>query len=87
MIRKYIFAGIVVALAIFLIGLLGKAETHYSRTGIVKSSENGIVIVEDTTGNLWEIESDDFAENETVEFVLFTNGTHDVADDVVESIK
>ena len=87
MIRKYIVAGIIVVLAIFLIGLLGKAETHYSRTGIVKSSENGIVLIEDTRGNLWEIESEDFEENETVEFVLFTNGTHDITDDVVESIK
>lgn len=82
-------AAIAVAVVVMLlvVGRVGYWQTHYYRTGIVVSVEDGIVAVEDTTGNVWEVEADGYAEGEQVRMLMNTQGTDDaITDDTVVSM-
>lgn len=69
-------------------GIAGNIETHYNRIGIVTATDNMRVVVEDSTGNIWEFEGDDFAKGDKVIMKMFTNYTDDnIHDDEIEAVQ
>lgn len=72
---------------LIIVGIVGNIESRYTRVGTVTEIEGGYTTIEDTTGNLWAVESTEFATGDSVEFCLFTRGTESIYDDVVESVK
>lgn len=85
--RKYVLAAVLVLAVILVIGIVGKLETHYKRTGFVTEATAGMILVEDTTGNLWELESAEFAVGDNVVLSMDTAGTSDITDDIIRGIK
>lgn len=85
--RKYILATVAVLAAIVMIGIVGKSETHYERTGSVTESSAGIILVKDDTGNLWKLKSTEFEVGDDVVLDMHTNGSSAITDDVVVGIK
>ena len=85
---KAYLAGILFFLALVATaGIVGSMETHYVRTGkVTEIEDSGIAVIQDTTGNVWAVESAEFATGDSVEFRLFTNGTSDITDDVIEKV-
>ena len=78
-------------ITIFLIlpGFAGYLETHYTMEAKVVNFEVGnIVIIEDTTGNLWAVEAEGFKVGDKVKATFCTNYTDNKReDDSVEKIK
>jgi len=50
-------------------------ETHYKINGTVISVNGENVVVEDTTGNIWEFEADGLIKGEQIKLEFFTNMT------------
>lgn len=79
----------VIGIIIFIViaGIVGNSELKYTRDGVITEIDNGIATIEDTTGNLWEVEAAKLSTGDSVEFQLSTCGTDTIYDDVVESVK
>lgn len=84
---KSIIAGIGIVLAIFIVGLVGRWESTYERTALVESVNDGIVTFEDSSGNLWNYESNEYVLGENVILVLRNAETSRVQDDVILEVK
>ena len=88
---KDIIKGFLFFSLVFIIipGIAGNIETHYTMTGIVTDIEkNNVVIVEDTTGNIWAIHAEGHAIGENVKIYFDNNFTeNDREDDIIENIK
>ena len=86
--QKAVFIGVIIAVVFIAVaGIVGRIESHYSRTGTVTEIENEMIVVEDTTGNLWAVEAADFAIGDTVSMEMFTRGTSEIEDDIVEKVR
>ena len=82
------FIGVTIILILFII--VGTYETHYNRQGTITEKDNNVITIEDTTGNLWEYEtnSSDFSIGKKVELKMYNNGTDtNIYDDKIEKIK
>lgn len=84
---KCIVAGIGVILAVFIIGLLGKWESSYEHYAFVESINDGVTTFTDSSGNLWNYESEEFAIGEHVILTLRDTGTSLIQDDVITGIR
>lgn len=86
--KQTLMIACVVGFFIF-VGIIGKIETHYERSGIVKSAFNGIVVVEDLDGHTWEIDDPHttVVVGENVCMEMHTVGTSEIEDDVVVEIR
>ena len=75
-----------------LFSVVGYHETHYNRNGEITQIQDGIVTVEDTTGNEWRWEmkpsEEAFQVGDNVRLRMFTNGTDtNIYDDCILSIE
>jgi hypothetical protein len=52
----------------------------------VEEMREGIVLVNDSTGNLWEFESDEFVVNDIVKIRFDTNQTELIYDDIIINV-
>lgn len=85
---KMLIAGIGVVLAIFLIGLLGRWESHYTRDGYVTEIQpGGVAVIEDYTGNIWEIQTEEFHVGDDVRMTFFNSSSAVIADAVIDKIE
>ena len=88
--RKFILAAVAVLAVILICGIVGRIETHYERKGFVTEASAGTILIKDTTGNIWEItreaESEEFHIGDNVSMNMFTAGTSDITDDVIEKV-
>ena len=61
----------------------GTIETHYTREGQVVAAG----LVEDTQGELWEVDTDKFEIGDNVKMLIFTNCTDNtIYDDEIEKL-
>ena len=61
----------------------GTIETHYTREGQIVAAG----LVEDTQGELWEVDTDKFEIGDNVKMLMFTNCTDNtIYDDEVEKL-
>lgn len=73
---------------ITLMGWAGYMESTYDASGTIINKTDNILIIEDTRGNLWEYETDEYLQKgDKVKFVLFDNHTHTIYDDEIVKIK
>ena len=78
------FGIVVFILGVFLI--CGKIERTYTTKGVVLRNEKGIVIVEDSVGEVWEYEGKG-KEGQEVKLWFDDNGTKEREDDKIIKIK
>ena len=62
-------------------------RTNYTMTGTVYSVGSEVTTIEDETGNLWEIDNEDFEKDEEVVITFNNQNTHDRFDDEVKKVK
>ena len=73
---------------ISLMGIVGYAETHYNRQGIIIDIIDNTIVIEDKSGNLWGFEGPDYSIGQEVEMEMYTNATdNNTMDDEVINIK
>lgn len=80
----------ILALTVFILvlGRVGYHETHYTTKGIVTEITNGIVVITDEKGEMWEIESTDLKINDNVKIVFDNYGTYSNRyDDIIEMVE
>lgn len=75
---------VAIILVIALLCAMASAEL-YPIEGIVVGSVNGIITVEDVTGNVWDFYGDNAVED-LVLMIMEDNGTSTVIDDVVVAV-
>lgn len=82
--KKFLFNLLVVVCVIGFIGLLGGMEATYTREGQVISVKGNIVTVEDKSGFLWDLKTDELKEGQEVVLKMNDNNTDSIiTDDVV----
>jgi hypothetical protein len=70
------------------VGLLGGMEATYTRDGQVVSVKDNIVTVEDKSGFLWELETDELKEGQEVVLKMNDNNTDGIiTDDIIIDYK
>lgn len=68
-------------------GITGYIDTNYSRYGYVIGRSDGVVTIEDTTGNFWDYE-DNIELGTYVKMSMHTNGTDNIiSDDIIKKIE
>lgn len=78
---------IVAIMVIITFVLAGKVNATYSMRGVVTSNHNGIITIEDTTGNIWQYETE-LPEGTELEIFFDINETEDVReDDIITGLK
>lgn len=86
--RKFLFKLLIVVCVIGFIGLLGGIETTYTRKGQVVYVEDNNVTVEDESGFLWDLETDELKEGQEVVLKMKDNNTDSIiTDDIIISYK
>lgn len=82
--KNFLFSLFVVVCIIGFVGLLGGMETTYTRDGQVVSVKDNIVTVEDGSGFLWDLKTDELKEGQEVVLKMNDNNTDSIiTDDVV----
>ena len=85
--KKFLFKLLVVVCVIGFVGLLGGMEATYTRDGQVVSVKDNIVTVEDKSGFLWELETDELQKGQEVVLKMKDNHTDVITDDVIVDYK
>jgi hypothetical protein len=86
--KKFLFSLFVVVCVIGFIGLLGGIETTYTREGQVVYVEDNNVTVEDESGFLWELKTDELKEGQMVVLKMNDNNTDSIiTDDIIVDYK
>lgn len=86
--KKILFNLLVIVCVIGFIGLLGGMERTYTRKGQVVCVKGNIVTVEDKSGFLWELETDELKEGQEVVLKMNDNHTDSIIkDDIIISYK
>lgn len=75
--------GVLLAVLFFVVipGIVGVIETRYTMISTVVEVEENIIVVEDTTGNVWSFEGDNFRTGDEVVVTFFTNHTDNTRQD------
>lgn len=73
------------AAAIATAAALIATGTIYPTTMRVASIHDGIALVKTATGYAYEIDAEDYMEDELVSAIMFDNGTPEVTDDIILS--
>ena len=76
----FTFMGMLIFLAVGTL-YLHYYNTHYTMNAIVIGVENGKVLVEDDTNNLWEFEGEGFFLNDTIQTTFWTHNTDTTRED------
>ena len=79
----------IIGLIIFMmiIGRVGYWDLHYEMDCKVVEITDNVITLEDSTGNLWEVEDINLELGETYTVVFFNNDTSIRTDDEIEKIK
>ena len=86
--KKILFKLLVIVCVIGFIGLIGGMERTYTRKGQVVCVKGNIVTVEDKSGFLWELETDELKEGQEVVLKMNDNHTDSIIkDDIIISYK
>ena len=86
--KKLLFNLLVIVCVIGFIGLLGGMERTYTREGLVVCVKGNIVTVEDKSGFLWELETDELREGQEVVLKMNDNNTDSIIkDDIIIDYK
>ena len=72
---------------ILVVGRIGYWELHYKMDCEVVEIVDNVIPLEDSTGNLWEVEDINLELGETYTVVFFNNNTSIRTDDEIEKIK
>ncbi len=83
---KFLTGLMIVAFVIVVFVICGKIERTYTTKGTVLRSEEGIVVVEDSVGEVWEYEGDE-EEGQEIKLWFDDNGTKERDDDKIFKIK
>ena len=62
MLQTIICGAVLTVLMVTILVVVSKIEHEYSLNGFVRWKEDGVLTVEDTTGNLWDYEIDEVTE-------------------------
>lgn len=82
--KKFLFNLLIVVCVIGFIGLLGGMEATYTRKGQVISVKDNIVTVEDKSGFLWDLKTDELKEGQEVVLKMNDNNTDGIiTDDII----
>ena len=87
---KNILGGFTLALtSLLLFAIAGYEDTHYTMEGtIVSTSFNGGICIEDTSGNLWDMDNVGYCRGDEVILTFFTDYTDTTRkDDKITKIK
>ena len=86
--KKFLFKLLIIVCVIGFIGLLGGIETTYTRKGQVIYVEDNNVTVEDESGFLWELETDELQKGQMVVLKMNDNNTDGIiTDDIIVDYK
>ena len=68
----------------FIVAIIA-AVGLYPKAGYIVDINNGSVVIEDATGNLWETETDadDWCIGDGVSMIMYNNETETIYDDVI----
>jgi uncharacterized OB-fold protein len=88
MIKKIECVIMMIVVFIILPGIAGWLEVCYTEQGEIISKENDVVTIIDSTGNLWEYETEkDFRIGDKVKVTFNDNETTKREDDIIIKIK
>ena len=86
--KKFLVNLLIVICIIGFIGFLGGMERTYTREGQVVCVKGNIVTVEDKSGFLWELETDELKEGQEVVLKMNDNNTDGIiTDDIIVDYK
>lgn len=86
--KKFLFNLLIVVCIIGFVGLLGSMEATYTREGQVVYVKGNIVTVEDKSGFLWELETDELQKGQMVVLKMNDNNTDGIiTDDIIVDYK
>ena len=86
--KKFLVNLLIVICIIGFIGFLGGMERTYTREGQVVCVKGNIVTVEDKSGFLWELETDELREGQEVVLKMNDNNTDNIIkDDIIVDYK
>ena len=86
--KKFLFNLLIVVCVIGFIGLIGGMERTYTREGQVVGVKDNIVTVEDKSGFLFFLETDELEEGQEVVLKMNDNNTDGIIkDDIIISYK
>lgn len=86
--KKILFNLLIIVCVFCFIGLLGSIEATYTRKGQVVCVKGNIVTVEDKSGFLWELETDELKEGQEVVLKMNDNNTDSIIkDDIIIDYK
>jgi hypothetical protein len=86
--KKFLFNLLIVVCIIGFVGLLGGMERTYTREGQVVYVEDNNVTVENKSGFLWELETDELKEGQMVVLKMNDNNTEGIiTDDIIVDYK
>ena len=77
---------LIVLVIVIVIGIIGNAESTYTRTATVTNSNNGIVTTKDNCGYSWEYKGSATV-GDTVTLVMHDNHTSKITDDIIKGVK
>lgn len=60
---------------------------HYTMDCVVVDVEAQNVVVEDTTGNVWEFYGNDYLIGDKISVTFYDNGTDNRKDDIIEKVE
>lgn len=74
---------------ILISGIVGYYETHYTREArVIDLESDSVVVVEDTTGNVWAFEGEGFTVGDEVKMTMATHGTDsNIVDDEIVNVR
>ena len=75
------------AAAIATAAALIATGTIYPTTMRVTSIHDGVALVKTATGYAYEIDAEDYMEDELVSAIMFDNGTPEITDDIILSAR
>ena len=86
--KNFLFKLLIVICIFCFIGFLGGMERTYTRKGQVVCVKGNIVTVEDKSGFLWELETDELKEGQEVVLKMNDNNTDGIIkDDIIIDYK
>lgn len=85
--KRFLLNLLVVVCLLGCVGIANTIESTYTRNGVVISVKDNIVMVEDRSGFLWELETDELKEGQEVVLKMNDNHTDIITDDVIVNYK
>lgn len=86
--KEFVISVIVIVGFVCLLFVGNRIENTYSMKGVVREVTEERSIIEDVTGNLWEVMDNDLIEGEQVKIIFNNNNTdNNRNDDIIKEVK